>query len=322
LPMSGCDISWRSRMTVRPDVKAVLDYLKTSSTPPIEQTDPATARVAMVESVTLADVSAPALAISRTISVPGAAGELPALLLDSRVDRNPGPLVVWFHGGGFVTGGLDTHQGFCSEVARQLDLPVLLVAYRLAPEVRFPAAHQDAEAVARWVASGPEVLDRGVTSLVLGGDSAGGNLALVTAQALRDRPAAVPLTVQVAIYPSTDETRTYPSQDEFAAGYLLTEAGKRWYREHTKAVPEDLRSSPINGVLAGLAPAVIMTAGADPNRDEGRAYAAALVAAGVPTTFLEAAGNVHAFVLLRQVVPSAQRDVTRALSALREVLQR
>jgi len=128
--------------------------------------------------------------------------------------------------------------------------------------------------------------------------------------------------VQVAIYPSTDETRTYPSQDEFAAGYLLTEAGKRWYREHTQAVPEDLRSSPINGVLAGLAPAVIMTAGADPNRDEGRAYAAALVAAGVPTTFLEAAGNVHAFVLLRQVVPSAQRDVTRALSALREVLQR
>lgn len=309
-------------MTVRPDVKAVLDYLKTSSTPPIEQTDPATARVAMVESVKLADVPAPALAISRTISVPGAAGELPALLLDSRVDRHPGPLVVWFHGGGFVTGGLDTHRSFCSEVARQLDLPVLLVAYRLAPEVRFPAAHQDAEVVARWVASGPGVLDRGVTSLVLGGDSAGGNLALVTAQALRDRPAAVPLTVQVAIYPSTDETRTYPSQDEFAAGYLLTEAGKRWYREHTQAVPEDLRCSPINGVLAGLAPAVIMTAGADPNRDEGRAYAAALVAAGVPTTFLEAAGNVHAFVLLRQVVPSAQRDVTRALSALREVLQR
>jgi acetyl esterase len=167
-----------------------------------------------------------------------------------------------------------------------------------------------------------EELGRDVDALVLGGDSAGGTLTIVTAMALRDDPAPVPVRAQLTIYPSTDLTRNYPSQEEFADGYLLTEAGRKWYYGHYRPVADEVRASPLRGDLAGLPPAVVLTAGLDPVRDEGRAYATGLVAAGVPTTYQEAEGNIHAFVLLRQAVPSSQRDITSALAALRGAVGR
>jgi acetyl esterase len=312
----------RDETEVRPDVRVVLDYLAGAETEATEEREPATARASMLESVRLADLPTGPIAVSRNLTVPGPGGDLPALLLDPRDTRVAGPLVIWFHGGGFVTGDIETHRSLCAEAARQLDLPVLLVGYRLAPEAPFPAAHDDAEAVCRWAAQNPAELELEISGLVLGGDSAGGNLTVTTTIALRDRPAAVPVLAQLAVYPSTDATRTYPSERTFAEGYLLTEAGKRWYRKHNRITPDDLRASPINADLADLPPAVIMTAGCDPNRDEGRAFAAALVQAGVPTTYLEAVGNVHAFVILRGAVPSSQADIRTALDALRDVLSR
>lgn len=308
--------------TVRPDVRKVLDYLASGAADASEEQEPMAARASMLESVRRADLPMGPIALSRKLTVPGPGGDLPALLLDPRDDRTAGPLMIWFHGGGFVTGGIETHCSFCAELARQLDLPVLVLGYRLAPEDPFPAAHDDAEAVCRWAAQSPAELELEISGLVLGGDSAGGNLALATTIALRDQPAAAPVLAQLAIYPSTDASRTYPSEQTFAEGYLLTEAGKRWHRKHNRIVPDDLRASPINADLAELPPAVIMTAGCDPNRDEGRAFAAALIQAGTPTTYLEATGNVHAFVLMRGAVPSSQADIRTALTALSDLLAR
>ena len=243
---------------------------------------------------------------SATSRSPAPPAPIPARLFDARASREPGPALVFFHGGGFVIGDLDTHASFCAEVARMLDLPVISVDYRLAPEHRWPAAPDDCEAAARWVAGSPAELGRTVTSLVLMGDSAGGNLAIVTAMALRDRPAAVPVIVQAPIYPATD----WPSRLSLVRRIrrrLPADPRQRWPGSTTPiaADPSDMRASPLLADLAGLPPAVVVTASLDPIRDQGRAYAAALIAAGVPVTFREAVGNIHGFITLRQAIPSA-----------------
>lgn len=305
---------------MRPDVRRHLDHLAASHTPGVDRLDPSQARERAIAALADEDLPVGEIATTVDLSIPGPAGPLSARLFDARPQRGPGPVVVWFHGGGFVTGGIETHQGLCAEVARQMDLPVVLVAYRLAPEAPFPAAPDDAEATARWVAGSPGALGRTVTGVVLAGDSAGGTLSIVTAMALRDHPAPVPVHAHLAFYPSSDATHPYPSLEEFAEGCLVTQAAVQWYAGHYRAIPTDIRASPLLGDLAGMPPGVIVTAGLDPLRDQGRAYAAGLVSAGVPTVFREAAGSVHSFVLLRGAVPSARADVAHALAALRHAV--
>ncbi|MBB3346377.1 alpha/beta hydrolase [Sphingomonas sp. BK069] len=302
---------------VRPDVAAFLTYLNSVPGPRMHELPPAGARAVMVAMKDVADLPRAELAVVRDLTLPGPGGELRARLFDARETRAPGPAVVFYHGGGWVIGDLDTHASFTAEMARQLDLPVISVDYRLAPEARWPAAPDDAEAAARWVASAPEALGRGVTSLVLSGDSAGGNLAIIVAAALRDRLAAVPVIVQAPIYPATDASRPYASFDAFADGYLLTREGMIWFNEHYAGDPHHPRFSPLLGDVAGLPRAVIVTAGLDPIRDQGRAYAAALAQAGIPVTFREAQGNIHGFITLRRAIPSSQGDVAGFLTAVR-----
>jgi acetyl esterase len=309
-----------SDAAVRRDVRQVLDFLASARFPSVEDQTPEAARASLLAGLPQVDLPMGELATVTDLAVPGPAGAIPARLLDPRPTRGAGPVVIWFHGGGWVTGGIDTHQSLCAQVARQLDLPVVLVGYRRAPEAPFPAAPDDAVAAARWVAGSPAQMGRGVDSLVLAGDSAGGTLAIVAAMALRDEPAAAPVIAHLAIYPATDETREYPSADEFADGYLLTKKAKAWYRDQYRPIADDPRASPLLGDPADLPPAVVLTAGLDPNRDEGRAYAAALISAGVPTVFREAKGNIHAFALMRQVIPSSQLDITGALNALRQLI--
>lgn len=297
---------------IRPDVQALLDRIPPESGPP----EAAAIRESMRGLAAVVDLPEPALATARMLET----APLPTLLLDRREHRDPGPVLVWFHGGGFVFGGIDTHRSMAADMAQRLDLPVLLVDYRLAPEAPYPAAVDDAEEIARWVAGGPAELGRDVTGLVLGGDSAGGTMTIVTAMALRDRPADVPVIAQLLMWPATDLVGKYPSQREFAEGYLLTEASRAFYQDAYRPVVTDVRASPMQGDLAGLPPAVVLTAGLDPLRDEGRAYAAGLITAGVPTTFLEAVGNIHAFGLLRKAIPSSVPDLARALSALRALV--
>lgn len=313
----------RSPMTdpfVRPDVRGFLAYLDSVPGPRMHEMDPPAARQLFNAMKDVADLSVGELAVIRDLTIPGPAGDIPARLFDARETRVPGPVLAFFHGGGFVIGDIETHAGFCAEMARVTDLPVVSVDYRLAPEHRWPAAPDDCEAAARWIAGGPAALNRPATGLVLAGDSAGGNLAIVTAMALRDAPAAVPVIAQCPIYPATDASKPYPSYLEFADGFMLTRESMEWFLAAYRGDPQHLRSSPLIGDLAGMPPALVVTASLDPIRDQGRAYAAALIAAGVATVFREAKGMIHGFVTLRRAIPSAQGDTAGLLAALKTLV--
>jgi acetyl esterase len=305
---------------VRPDVRGFLDYLNAMPGPRTHQMTPEAARQVYVAMKDVADPPVGELAVIRDLAIPGPAGIIPARLFDARETRTPGPALVFYHGGGFVIGNIDTHASFCAEIARVLDVPVVSVDYRLAPEHRWPAAPDDCEAAARWVAGSPAELGRNVTGLILCGDSAGGTLAIVAAMDLRDAPAAVPVLVHAPIYPAADTSKPYPSFDEFADGFLLTRDTMLWFADAYAADVATSRGSPLLGRMAGLPPAVIITASLDPIRDQGRAYAAALVQAGVPVTYREAVGNIHGFVTLRQAIPSSRSDVAGYLAALKDAV--
>jgi acetyl esterase len=305
---------------VRPDVKQFLDYLNAQPGPRTHELPAAEARQLFKALPQLADLPPEPLATVRDLSIPGLAGPIPARLFDAAASREPGPAVVFFHGGGFVIGDLDTHAGPCSTIARTLGLPVIAVDYRLAPEAKWPAAPDDCEAAARWIAESPAELGRGVTGLVLCGDSAGGTLTLVTAAALRDRPAAAPVLVQAPLYPAADLTHFEGSMQDFADGYMLTHDTMRWFADAYAADLQHARGNPIRADVAGMPPAVIVTAGLDPLRDQGRRYAGALIAAGVPVIYREAAGNIHGFLNLRRTIPSSQADLMGFLAALKPVI--
>lgn len=305
---------------VRPDVRQFLGYLNNLPGPKMHQLDAPAARQLYRAGKDVAELPVGALGVIADLAIPGPAGPIPARLFDVAQRREPGPAVVFFHGGGFVIGDLDTHASFCAEVSRTLNLPVVAIDYRLAPEHPWPAAPDDCEAAARWVAGSPAELGRAVTALVLMGDSAGGTLTITTALALRDTPAPVPVIAQAPIYPATDWTRDYPSFDLFAEGYLLTRDSMRWFDDCYRADIAHMRGSPLTAELAGLPPAAVITASLDPIRDQGRAYAARLAEAGVPVVFREALGTVHGFITLRQAIPSAQADVAGYLAALRALV--
>lgn len=304
----------------RPDVAQFLTFLNNMPGPKAHELPPEMARAGYAAMKDIADPPLGELAVVRDLAAPGAAGIIPLRLFDARAERAPGPVVVFFHGGGFVIGDLDTHASFCAEMSRQLDLPVVAVDYRLAPEHPFPAAADDCEAAARWIATSPAELGRIATALVTAGDSAGGNLTVVTTMALRDAPAAVPVIAQFPIYPTVDTAELHASYELFGEGRLLTKASMTWFEAAYAATPGDWRGKPLGGAHAGMPPTLVMTAGLDPLRDQGRAYAGALIAAGVPTAYREAVGNIHGFVTLRKAIPSAQGDVDGALAVLKAMI--
>jgi len=306
---------------VRPDVSLFLDYLNRLPEPRSHEAGAEEARRMMVASRHVADAPVGELAVLRDLSCPGPAGDIPLRLYDPRETRGPGPLLLFFHGGGFVLGDLDTHDPFCAEAARQLDLPVLAVDYRLAPEHPFPAGAEDCIAAARWAADSPAALGREVTGLVTSGDSAGGNFAIVASLSLRDAPAAVPVVAQWPIYPAADPAKGYPSYEDFGEGYLLTHAGMDWFEQCYRPDKADWRYSPMLKSQEGMPPTLVLTASLDPIRDQGRAYAAACAQAGVPVVFREAKGNIHGLINLRKAVPSSQADVDGALAALKLMLK-
>jgi acetyl esterase len=293
---------------VRPDVRAFLDALTSNPRPKMTAENLAAMRPMAPAGMAMLEPPVGELALTRDAVVPGPGGDIPVRLFDARAEREPGPVVVFFHGGGFVIGDIDTHVSMCAEIARRLDLPVVSVDYRLAPEHPWPGAPDDAEAAARWVAENGAVFGRAFTSLVLCGDSAGGNLTLVTGLALRDRPAAVPLTALLALYPATDPGGDFPSGRAFGDGFGLDASDMKFYGEMFKSDRSHWRGSPLAGDQTGMPPTLVVTAGLDPLRDQGRAYAAKAIAAGVATTYREFPGVIHGFLGFRRAIPSAQKD--------------
>lgn len=306
---------------MRPDVEAFVSRDNALPGPRLHELPIPVARRIVRRRARETDLPIGPLAIDKRLSVPTASGEQIGIrLFDSRAERDAGLVVVYFHGGGWILGDADIYAPVCAEMARQLDLPVVSVDYRRAPEHVLPAGMLDCEAVARWVASNPEVLPVRASSLVLAGDSCGGAYMISTAMALRDTPAAVPVIAQLAFYPSADLATRYDSFKQFATGYLLDKHIMRWFAENARPDDSDYRASPMAGDVTGLPPAVVVTAALDPLRDQGRAYAAALKKAGVPVVAQEAEGMIHAFISFRRVIPSAQEDFASALSALKTLI--
>lgn len=305
---------------VRPDVRMFLDFLNAQEGPKMHELGAAEARAMMLAMRAVADADATPLAVIKDLACPGPLGDIPLRLYDKRATREPGPALVFFHGGGFVIGDLDTHEPFCTYAADVLDMPVIAVDYRMAPEHVWPAAPDDCEAAARWVASSPAELGRQVTALTLAGDSAGGNLTIVTALTLRDAPAAVPVIAQLPIYPATDLGTEFESARLFADGYLLTQDSMEWFAMHYAADLSHPKASPGVVSQAGMPPAVVVTAGLDPIRDQGRLYAQLLARDGIDHVFMECRGTIHGFICLRKGVPSSAGDIDALLLAFRDLV--
>lgn len=301
---------------VREDVRGFLSFLESVPGPKLNELGPDEARQLAQTVYAQVETSPGDIANVRDLAIEGPDGQMiPGRLFDARAASSPSPILVFFHGGGWVVGGLDAYAPLCAEIARTLMIPVVSVAYRLAPEHPWPAAADDAEAAARWLTK-PSVLGFEVTGLVLAGESAGGNLAIITAIALRDQPAELPVVAHWAICPVTDLATPYASAAQYGEGYFLTSEMLAWFAESYRPDPQSWRASPIVASLEGLPPAVVTTASVDPVRDQGRAYASALVESGVPVAFYEARGNIHGFTSFRGAIPSSQADLDTALRAL------
>jgi acetyl esterase len=234
------------------------------------------------------------------------------------------PLLVFFHGGGFVVGDLDTHDGPCRVLSRDAQVQVLAIDYRLAPEHPFPAAVDDALSAYRWARENAATLGADPDRIAVGGDSAGGNLAAVVT--LQCAASGIPLpAAQLLIYPSVDRTQTRRSIDLFAEGLFFTRSELDWYTERYLggfANLGDYRVSPMLAAShAGLSHAIVVTAGFDPLRDEGEAYAALLEREGTPMTPFRADELVHGFINMGPLSPASQAALTHVARLLRNTLK-
>ena len=305
---------------VRPDVRAFLDILEAHPRPAFTKDTIADLRPLAAPGMAMLEPPVGELAILRDFVIPGPGGDICARLFDARAERAPSPVILFFHGGGFVIGDIDTHAPMAAEIARGLDLPLVSVDYRLAPEHPWPAAPDDAEAAARWVVDNGPALGREFTGVVTCGDSAGGTLAVVTAMALTRTPAAAPMVLLLALYPGIDRAVAHESMRRFADGYGLDSSSMRFYDESYAADPTHWRAAISTSDHTGMPPSLVVTAALDPLRDGGRALAGALTAAGVRTTYVEIEGTIHGFAGYRRLIPSANDDLARAITLARAML--
>lgn len=317
-------------MPLDPAIQGMLALLESLDRPSMAEGTPEQARRAfrtLTVDLRQPDAVVPVGGIE-DITVPGPDHRLPARVYRPMDASVPAATIVFFHGGGFVIGDLDTHDNQCRWVCREVGAVVVSVGYRLAPEAPFPAAVSDCLAATRWVADHIDGLGGDADRLVVAGDSAGGNLAAVVAQACRDEGGPA-LAAQLLVYPSVDFTddggQTYRSRTENAEGYFLTLEDIIWFTENY--VPEGNdpghpHLSPIHHELSGLPPAVIVTAEFDPLRDEGDAYAAALRDAGVEVWHKRYDGMIHGFFDLPALSPAAAEAVKETCAALRDLLER
>ena len=273
--------------------------------------------------VSLMDEPAPALPRIADIKIPGPAGDIPARLYAPTIEKRPLPTVAYFHGGGWVQGDLETHHGLCARLARHAGVLVVAVDYRLAPEHKFPAAVEDCFAAYRWLRAKGRDLGADTAKVAVAGDSAGGNLSAAVSQLAAANNIAVP-TCQVLIYPAVDFSLETPSHRELADGHVIPRDRILWYMEQylkSDADKADLRASPLRAPsLKGQPPAMIVTAGFDPLRDEGQAYGRRLQEAGVEVVDREYPGQIHAFVSLTKAIPQGMAATLEIADFLRRRL--
>ena len=273
--------------------------------------------------VGLMDEPAPALARIEDIRIPGPAGDIPARVYATQASSVPRPALAYFHGGGWVQGDLETHHGLCARLALHANAVVVAIDYRLAPEHKFPAAVDDCLAAYRWLRTHGRDVGADTTRVGVGGDSAGGNLSAVVSQLAASAGVPVP-TCQALIYPAVDFSLDTESHRELVDGHIIPRDRIEWYGQQylrTEADKADLRASPLRATtLAGQPPAMIVTAGFDPLRDEGRAYGEVLRRAGVDVVYREFPGQIHAFVSLTKAIPQGMTCTLEVAEYLRKRL--
>jgi acetyl esterase len=306
-------------MPLDPQAQTIVDALAALNLKPVEESTPAEARESM-KSRTAALGPVEDVAAVADHRVPVAGGEI-ALRLYSPGGPGPHPALVFYHGGGWVIGDLDTHDGICRSLANAARCAVASVDYRMAPEHRYPVAAEDSYAGFQWVLGHAARLGIDPRRVAVGGDSAGGNLAAVVSLMARDRKAPAPI-FQALVYPVTDCNLDTPSYRENATGYILTREGMRWFFGHYLGREEQGRepyASPLRAPsLAGLPPALVQTAEYDPLRDEGEAYAARLRDSGVPVTVTRYPGVFHGFLRMTNILDKAKAARDEIAGALRK----
>ena len=302
-------------MPVDRQMQAVIERAARSGLPPYHSVGAVEARRLYKDTRAALSPSAPEVAAVRDLAASGPAGPIPLRLYRGLATEAGAalPALVYFHGGGWTVGDLDTHDIVCRTLANRARCAVVSVDYRMGPEHKFPAAVEDSVAATRWVGAQAGALGIDAARIAVGGDRAGGNLATVVAISLRDA-GGPPLAFQALVYPATDQRMDTATHLKFAEGYLLTRANMLWYRDNyvTSADYDDWRASPLRAAdLARLPPAHIITAGYDPLLDEGRAYSDRLVAAGVPVLYECFEGMAHGFLTMGGVLAAANHALYR-----------
>lgn len=294
-----------------PDAAAVYKAFQEAGRPPYESGTATQARAMYLAARPVSNPEPPELESAKPLSIPAPHGAIPARIYTPKTLRKTNglaPCLVFYHGGGWVIGDLDSHDVVCRKLAHEGELIVISIDYRLAPEHKFPAAVDDAITAVKWVASNAKDLDIDAGRLMVGGDSAGGNLAAVVALAARDANGPK-IAGQVLIYPATDFAMKHPSHSEPETSILLTHSVIKWFCNHYLSGPADIdnwQASPARAkTLADLPPAYVLTAGGDPLRDEGDEYAGRLKEAGVPVTYKHFPGQFHGFFTMGKLLPQA-----------------
>jgi acetyl esterase len=284
---------------------------------------PAEARRGVDEGAIIVDAPAPLDVDSRDMTSPGSGWAIPLRRYEPHDLPAPSPGLVYFHGGGWVAGSVESHDRFCRRLAAMARCRIVSVDYRLAPEHPFPTAVEDARAAFAWVAENSPSLGIDPAHLGIGGDSAGGNLATVVARHARGESIAP--VMQLLIYPAVDATLSSPSCRTFAKGFILSRESMDWYLAHytggTAVAKQNPDLSPFFAEdLAGMAPAFVYTAGFDPLRDEARAYVDRLRAAGVAVEYCCFGDLVHGFAVMTGICRAAMSAVERIANDTRRAL--
>ncbi|HJW39612.1 MAG TPA: alpha/beta hydrolase [Rhizomicrobium sp.] len=311
-------------MPLDPIVKGFLDQMKAMGGPKMSEAGAAAGReqfAALLQMVGPRDVPVGKV---ENKTVPTPAGNVPVRVYSPvAAGADPMPALVYFHGGGFVIGNIETHDGLCRLMANEGGLRVVSVDYRLAPEKKFPAAFDDALAALTWVATNASEIGVDANRIAVGGDSAGGALAAEVTQAVKAK-GGIALAAQMLLFPVTQIGEETPSLKEFAVGYFLEKETLDWfYKSYVPAGADlnDPRLSPLRAKdVSGLPPAYIMLGGFDPLHDEGMRYADKLRAAGVKVTVADFGDMVHCFVYLQSVLPQARDALAGAAKAVAAML--
>ena len=306
-----------------PQARALLDLMIERGVPPTHTLQPTEARKLYRERRGFTQPQPITMAEVRDLSADGPHGPVGMRLYRPSTAPALAPALTYYHGGGWVIGDLDTHDVLCRELAHRSGCAVVAVDYRLGPEHRFPAAVDDCLAATRWVHASAATLGIDASRIALGGDSAGGNLAAVTAIGLRDSGGFKP-RFQLLIYPGTDMRATTPSHSSNGQGYMLTADTIAYFRTQYIANESDWidwRASPLlHKDLSKLPPAFVLTAGFDPLRDEGQQYADALSKAGVPTQSVCFERQIHGFITMGRVIDEANTAVALCAAVLQKAL--